>query len=59
MLLWISCVEQSRAETTDGEKAEFAMQAWMEASVIEDALNFHVCNTEQASLFVGRDYLFK
>ncbi|KZS98636.1 hypothetical protein SISNIDRAFT_472465 [Sistotremastrum niveocremeum HHB9708] len=58
MLLWISCIEQSRAETSDGEKAEFAMQAWMEASVIEDALNFHACHIEQASLFVGRDYIF-
>jgi hypothetical protein len=44
---------------SDSEKAEFVLQAWMEADLIEDALNSHTCTAEQASLFVGRDYLLK
>ena len=59
MLLWNSCAELSHDNVSDADKAEFAMQAWLEADIIEDALNCHVCSAEQASLYVGRDYLLK
>jgi hypothetical protein len=59
MLLWNSCSELLHEEMSDSEKAEFVLQAWMEADLIEDALNSHSCIAEQASLFFGRDYLLK
>jgi len=57
MLLWNSCSELLYEEMSDSEKAEFVLQAWMEADLIEEGLNLHTCSAEQASLFVGRDYL--
>lgn len=59
MLLWNSCFELLYEDMPDSEKAEFVLQAWMEADLIEDALNAHNCTAEQASLFIGRDYLLK
>jgi hypothetical protein len=59
MLLWNSCSELLFHDMSDSEKAEFVLQAWMEADLIEEALNSHTCSAEQASLFVGRDYLLK
>jgi hypothetical protein len=44
---------------TDAEKAEFAVNAWIEADNLEAALNRHTCDIEKAMLFQGREYLFK
>ena len=50
-----------RNDTTvsDTEKSQFAVKAWLEADVIEVALNRHTCNLERAFLFIAREYIFK
>jgi hypothetical protein len=60
---------------TDAQRAEFAVNVWLETNTIEEALNRHSCSFEQNSLFqgmsvafsgkieantsTGREYLFK
>ncbi|KAJ3785251.1 hypothetical protein GGU10DRAFT_269626 [Lentinula aff. detonsa] len=58
-VLWHICA-RVRADTTmgDAEKGEFAVKAWLEADVIEIALNKHTCGIEKAYIFQGREYLF-
>ncbi|KAJ3777956.1 hypothetical protein FB446DRAFT_715701 [Lentinula raphanica] len=58
-VLWHICA-RVRADTSigDAEKGEFAVKAWLEADVIEDALNKHTCGIEKAYIFQGREYLF-
>ncbi|EKM49512.1 uncharacterized protein PHACADRAFT_265028 [Phanerochaete carnosa HHB-10118-sp] len=59
ILLWHSCVrmrwDPCRA---DAEKAQFAVQAWLEVDKIQKALDAHTCGVERAFLFQGREYLF-
>jgi hypothetical protein len=60
MLLWHSCVRMRQDRVaTEAEKAHFAIAAWLEADVIEAALDKHTCNLERAFIFQGREYLFK
>ncbi|KAG9005215.1 hypothetical protein FRB94_001763 [Tulasnella sp. JGI-2019a] len=40
------------------EHVDFAMTLWMETLALEDALNAHSCNTEEATFWQARDYLF-
>ena len=59
LLLWNGCVHmRNDANMADAEKAQYAMDAWMEIDMIEAALNRHTCNIERTFLFVSRDYLF-
>lgn len=59
-LLWHSCIRmRSNMSLSDGEKAQFAVTAWLEIDRIEEALNSHTCGIERAFLFQGREYLFK
>ena len=39
------------------ERASFALDVWLEASRIEEALNRHECKTEEYCLWAGRQYL--
>jgi hypothetical protein len=50
-----------RTDTTasDTEKAQFAIKAWLEADVLEAALDKHTCNLERTFLFIAREYIFK
>jgi hypothetical protein len=59
-LLWHSCM-QIRHDTTmtDTEKAQFSVNAWLEADALEKALNRHTCGIEKSMIFQGREYLFK
>ena len=41
------------------EMARFGADAWLEADVLEAALNSHGCDLERSFLFQGREYLFK
>ena len=60
MLLFNACILMRNAPgISDNEKASFAMQAWIESVQIEDGLDRHSCMTERATLFHGREYLFK
>ncbi|KAJ4481978.1 hypothetical protein J3R30DRAFT_3455583 [Lentinula aciculospora] len=58
-VLWHICARM-RADTSmsDAEKGHFAVKAWLEADVIESALNKHTCAIEKAYIFQGREYLF-
>ncbi|CAE6404179.1 unnamed protein product [Rhizoctonia solani] len=60
MLLWNSCLmlRKKSARMTDAQRAEFAVNVWLETNTIEEALNRHSCSFEQNSLFQGREYLF-
>ncbi|CAE6527496.1 unnamed protein product [Rhizoctonia solani] len=60
MLLWNSCLmlRKKAARMTDAERAEFAVNVWLETNTIEEALNRHTCSFERNSLFQGREYLF-
>ncbi|KAH8104576.1 hypothetical protein BXZ70DRAFT_921504 [Cristinia sonorae] len=58
MLLWHSCVRMRRqTQMSDGEKAHFAVNAWLEVDRLDEALNRHTCNLERSYLYQGREYL--
>ncbi|TBU25488.1 hypothetical protein BD311DRAFT_764367 [Dichomitus squalens] len=59
MLLLHSCV-QKRADLTlsDAERAQFAMQAWLEMDAIDDALGQHTCELERNFGHQAREMLF-
>ena len=60
MLLWHGCLRMRwDASRPDPEKAQFAVQAWLETDKIEKALDSHTCGIERAFLFQGREFLFK
>jgi hypothetical protein len=44
---------------SEAEMARFGLNAWLEANVLEAALNLHECDFERSFLFQGREYLFK
>ncbi|GJJ13286.1 hypothetical protein Clacol_007538 [Clathrus columnatus] len=58
MLLWNSCLRMRENQASDAEKATFAVSAWIETTIIEEALNAHTCGCDQAFLFQGREFLF-
>lgn len=55
MLLWNSCLMLRKKSTqmTDAQRAEFAVNVWLETNTIEEALNRHTCEFERNSLFQG------
>ena len=40
------------------ERAEYALNAWLEADAIETALDQHTCNLEGGMLMQAREFLF-
>ncbi|KZT73776.1 hypothetical protein DAEQUDRAFT_661448 [Daedalea quercina L-15889] len=59
LLLWNGCVHmRNDASMSDADKAQYAMDAWIEIDAIETALSHHTCNIERTFMFVSRDYLF-
>ncbi len=46
-------------DSSEGDKAKFAVDAWLEVDKIEAALARHTCNIERAFLYQGREFLFK
>ncbi|KNZ81288.1 Quinic acid utilization activator, partial [Termitomyces sp. J132] len=58
-LLWHSCSRmRSDTRAPDDVKAHFAMKAWLEADIIEAALNRHTCRIERQFIFQAREYIF-
>ncbi|KAH8119434.1 hypothetical protein DFH11DRAFT_1501181 [Phellopilus nigrolimitatus] len=57
MLLWNSCLHL-RKSASDSDKAEFALNAWMEATDIQDALDAHQCSTESHLVYMTREHVF-
>ncbi|KAH0832014.1 hypothetical protein J3R83DRAFT_12919 [Lanmaoa asiatica] len=45
-------------DVSEVEMARFGMDAWLEADVLEKALDSHGCDLERTFLFQGREYLF-
>lgn len=45
--------------TTNAQKAQFALKAWLEADALEAAMNRHTCDIERNFIFQGREYIFK
>ncbi|KAG8214553.1 hypothetical protein J3R82DRAFT_9614 [Butyriboletus roseoflavus] len=59
MLLWHSCLRMRHdPSVSEAEMARFGLDAWLEADVLEKALNSHKCGLERTFLFQGREYLF-
>ncbi|KAI0671084.1 hypothetical protein C8Q78DRAFT_1033916 [Trametes maxima] len=59
MLLWHTGIRiQSDRFIHDFQRAQFAIDAWMEAEAIEDALNQHTCGLEQRLAYQAREFLF-
>ncbi len=59
-LLWHACIRmRTDRAVNDGDKAQFATKAWLEADALEAALNKHTCSIERAFIFQAREYLFK
>lgn len=59
MLLLHSCVcKRGDVQAGDGERAGFAMQAWLEIDALEDALSRHTCELERDFGFQAREMLF-
>ncbi len=59
MLLLHSCVRK-RADVSmnDFERAQFAMNAWLEIDELEDALNKHTCDLERNLGYQAREMIF-
>lgn len=70
MLLWCSClrmqhnalagfdVKEYTPEELESRQAEFAIQAWLESSVIESALDRHSCRKDQLAIYASRNWIF-
>ena len=58
MLLWNSCLQLHRS-ANDSDRAEFALNAWMEAEDIILALDAHKCETESHLMYMTREHVFK
>ena len=50
---------RSDKELPELQRAQFAINAWLETEAIEDALNQHVCNLESRMAYQAREFLFK
>lgn len=48
-----------RKSASDTDKAEFSMNAWLEAQDVQDALDSHSCSTDSHLIFMTREHLFK
>lgn len=59
MLLWNGCLRLRKGTASDGDKAEFALQAWMETQEIQDTIDSHICAVDTHLLYMTREYLFK
>ncbi|KAI0643017.1 hypothetical protein C8Q79DRAFT_981220 [Trametes meyenii] len=59
MLLWHTGIRiRSDRFIQDFQRAQFAIDAWLEAEAIEDALNQHTCGLEQRLAYQAREFLF-
>ncbi|KAF8582821.1 hypothetical protein K439DRAFT_1350360 [Ramaria rubella] len=58
MFLWNSCLRMRGEDVSENDKATFAVNAWIESTAIEEALDAHTCGCDQAFLFQGREFLF-
>ncbi|KAI1786833.1 hypothetical protein LXA43DRAFT_1168655 [Ganoderma leucocontextum] len=59
MMLWNTSVRQRGDATLSPQaRAEYAMNAWLEAEAIEAALDQHTCHLDAGMLYQAREYVF-
>ncbi|KAI0718232.1 hypothetical protein C8T65DRAFT_737463 [Cerioporus squamosus] len=59
MVLWHTSVRyRSNPAISFDERTQYAMNAWLEADAIENALKNHTCNLEGGTLHQAQEYLF-
>ncbi len=59
MVLWHTSVRhRSNPSISFEERTQYAMNAWLEADAIENALKNHTCNLEGGTLHQAQEYLF-
>jgi hypothetical protein len=58
MLLWNFCTRLRKDTCPESEKAEFALEAWVETQAIQDSLDMHVCNLNTALMYMAREYIY-
>ncbi|KII92940.1 hypothetical protein PLICRDRAFT_679940 [Plicaturopsis crispa FD-325 SS-3] len=59
MLLWNFCLKLRKENCSDEDRAEYALEAWIETQAILDALETHICNLDTAILYMCREYIYK
>src|ERR1700722_11880768 len=59
MLLWNFCSRLRKDTCPESEKAEYALEAWVETQAIQDSLDMHVCNLHPALTYMAREYIYK
>lgn len=58
-MLWLGCIRmRNDTRANNSDKAQFALQSWLEGDSLEVALNRHTCGLERASIFLAREYIF-
>ncbi|KAI0330797.1 hypothetical protein GY45DRAFT_1323136 [Cubamyces sp. BRFM 1775] len=59
MLLWHTGIRmRTEQDLPEMQRAQFAINAWLETEAIEDALNQHVCNLESRMAYQAREFIF-
>lgn len=60
MLLWHTGLRmRSDRAMPDLQRAQFAIDAWLEADAVEAALSLHTCNLESRLAYQAREFIFK
>jgi hypothetical protein len=59
MLLWNFCARLRKDTYRESDKAEIALEAWVETQAIQDSLDMHVCNLNTALTYMAREYIYK
>lgn len=60
VLLWHSCLRMRRdPSVSEADLARLGLDAWLEADVLEKALDSHRCGPERTFLFRGREHSSK
>ncbi|KAF8993841.1 hypothetical protein BDQ17DRAFT_1311941 [Cyathus striatus] len=58
MLLWNFCCRFREDSLQYEEKAEHAHEAYVEAQMIQDALELHKCNLDTTLIYMTREYIY-
>lgn len=59
MLLWNS-VSQRRQQTWSTElRGRFAVDAFNEARIIQEAIDMHQCNLDTSLIYLTREFIYK
>ena len=60
LFLWHSCLRtRVEAAMADADRAQWAMQAWLELDSVEAAMDRHTCDIQSGFMLQMREVLFK